>query len=281
MPELPEVEYIARQLRRELVGRRIVRATVLWSRSIEGSDPAEFTARVAGCQVTGIGRRGKYLLIELEGEQTLVVHRRMSGNLVFAAPDVDEPYTRVAFELDDGRRLLYTDPRKFGRLRLVAPGCLDAVFAALGPEPLAPEFTPAVLAERLAGQRRPIKAVLLDQAVLAGLGNIYADEALFRGGIHPLRPAGTLSRRQIAALHAGIQGALETGIAHGGTTFGRHRDVYNEAGANLEHVEVYRRVGQPCPRCGTPITRIVVAQRGTHFCPRCQPAPRVRRERTR
>ena len=141
----------------------------------------------------------------------------------------------------------------------------------LGPEPLEDAFTPAALAARLAGHAGAIKAVLLDQRVVAGLGNIYADEALFRAGIHPLRPAASLAAEEIARLHAGIQGALTTGIAHGGTTFGRHRDVYNEAGVNLEHVEVYRRTGQPCLRCGAPIERIVVAQRGTHFCPHCQP----------
>ena len=145
-------------------------------------------------------------------------------------------------------------------------------FAALGPEPLEDDFTPQVLAERLAGRQRPIKAVLMDQAVVAGLGNIYADEALFRAGIHPLRPAASLTTEEVARLHAGIQGALRTGLEHGGTTFGRHRDVYNEAGVNLEYVEVYRRTGQPCLRCGTPIERIVVTQRGTHFCPHCQPA---------
>lgn len=277
MPELPEVEYVARQLRDDLVGRTIERATVLWPRSIQGMDAAEFEAIIARRQVRGIGRRGKYLLIELEGDDVLVVHRRMSGNLILARPAHHIPYVRVAFDLDDGRRLLYSDPRKFGRLALVSAAALDTVFRALGPEPLDPAFTPDVLAARLAGRARPIKAVLLDQSVVAGLGNIYADEALYRAGIHPLRPAASLTTREIAALHTGIQGALLTGIEHGGTTFGRHRDAYNEAGANLEHVEVYRRTGQPCPRCAAPIERIVVAQRGTHFCPNCQKAPRPAR----
>ncbi|HEX6800187.1 MAG TPA: zinc finger domain-containing protein, partial [Ktedonobacterales bacterium] len=153
-------------------------------------------------------------------------------------------------------------------------GAQTAGMAALGPEPLAPEFTPAALGARLAGRRRGIKALLLDQTAVAGLGNIYADEALWRARIHPLRPAGSLSPAEVRRLHEGIRGALETGIEHGGTTFGRHRDVNNEAGRNLEHVAVYRRTGQPCPRCGTPIQRITVAQRGTHFCPHCQPLPR-------
>lgn len=272
MPELPEVEYVARQLRESLIGHSIVAAQVFWPRAIAGMEPEDFVASVVGHSVVGISRRAKYLLISLDDGETLVVHRRMSGNLLFAEPDDDYPYTRVELTLDDGRRLLYTDPRKFGRLALVPEEKLPEFFAAIGPEPLEDDFTPQVLAQRLAGHRRPIKAVLMDQSVVAGLGNIYADEALFRAGIHPLRPASSLTEDEIARLHAGIQGALRTGIEHGGTTFGRHRDVYNEAGVNLEHVEVYRRTGQPCLRCGTPIERIVVAQRSTHFCPHCQPA---------
>ncbi len=273
MPELPEVEHVARQLRAELTDHHIVSAQVLWPRAIVGMEPAELEGRLRDRTVTGIGRRGKHLLIALDGDETLVVHRRMSGNLVFSPPAEDAAYARVIFALDDGRRLLYTDPRKFGRLALLSAPELAASLAALGPEPLAPEFTPAVLAERLAGRDRGLKSLLLDQGVVAGLGNIYADEALYRAKLHPLRRASSLSPDEIAALHAGIQGALRSGIEHGGTTFGRHRGVYSEAGTNLEHLEVYRRTGQPCLRCGTPIQRITVEQRGTHFCPSCQRLP--------
>ncbi len=272
MPELPEVEFVARQLRETLPGRRITAVETRWERSIQGMEPAEFAAEVSGRVVTQVGRRAKYLLLTLDDGRLLIIHRRMSGNLLLWAPDDPEPlYTRVVFTLDDGRRLAYTDPRKFGRVALAAPDALPAAFATLGPEPLEDAFTPAALATRLAGHAGAIKAVLLDQRVVAGLGNIYADEALFRAGIHPLRSAASLTAEEITRLHAGIQGALTTGIAHGGTTFGRHRDIYNEAGVNLEHVEVYRRTGQPCLRCGAPIERIVVAQRSTHFCPHCQP----------
>lgn len=273
MPELPEVEYVARQLQTELVGSRIVSAHVAWARSIRGMDTREFEARMAGQTVARIGRRGKLLLIYLDGGMALVVHRRMSGNLYVSPPAPEDAYTRVSFLLGDERRLLYSDPRKFGRLALVSEPELAAIFARLGPEPLAPEFTPVVLAEQLAGTTRMIKAALLDQSIVAGMGNIYADEALFRAGIHPLRPANELTAEEVVALHSGIRGALETGIEHGGTTFGRHRDAYNEAGTNLDHLNVYRRTGQPCRRCSTPIQRIVVAQRGTHFCPRCQSQP--------
>ncbi|MGH2517955.1 MAG: bifunctional DNA-formamidopyrimidine glycosylase/DNA-(apurinic or apyrimidinic site) lyase [Ktedonobacterales bacterium] len=272
MPELPEVEFVARQLQRELPGRRIVSAAVSWARSIRDMDSRDFERRVAGQVVTHVSRRGKHVLLALDGGDVLIVHRRMSGNLYVSPPAPEDAYTRVGFLLDDGRRLLYSDPRKFGRLALVAASELSATFANLGPEPLAPEFTPGVLAARLAGTYRAIKAALLDQSLVAGLGNIYADESLFRAGIHPLRPASSLAGAEVEALWGGIRGALEMGIAHGGTTFGRHRDAYNEAGTNLEYLDVYRRTGQPCRRCGTPIQRIVVAQRGTHFCPHCQAA---------
>ncbi|HEX8981202.1 MAG TPA: bifunctional DNA-formamidopyrimidine glycosylase/DNA-(apurinic or apyrimidinic site) lyase [Ktedonobacterales bacterium] len=272
MPELPEVEYVARQLRATLPGRRFTDVEIRWERSIEGMAPEEFRAEVIGQTVTQVGRRAKYLLLTLDDGRLLIVHRRMSGNLLLTAANAPEPlYARVLFTLDDGRRLIYSDPRKFGRIALAAPDALPTRFNDLGPEPLEADFTPDALAARLAGRKTAIKATLLNQTVVAGLGNIYADEALFRARIHPLRPAGALTEDEVARLHAGVQGALTTGIAHGGTTFGRHRDIYDEAGVNLEHVEVYRRAGQPCLRCGAPIERIIVAQRSTHFCPQCQP----------
>ncbi|HEX6541423.1 MAG TPA: DNA-formamidopyrimidine glycosylase [Ktedonobacterales bacterium] len=273
MPELPEVEYVARQLREALVGARFARVEVLWPRSVSRISPEDLAARLMGRRVLAVGRRAKYLVITLDNGESLVIHRRMSGNLRLARADEDAPYTRVVLTLSNGRRLLFTDPRKFGRITVVAPRELPELFDRLGPEPLDAEFTPDVLAERLARRTRSIKALLLDQSVVAGLGNIYADEALFRAGIHPLRPAATLTSEEITALHAGIQGALRMGIEHGGTTFGRHRGLYDEPGSNLEHVQVYQRTGQPCPHCGTPIARIRVAQRSAHFCPRCQPAP--------
>lgn len=276
MPELPEVEYVARQLRRELVGQRFAEVRVLWPRSVAGMEPPDFEARLVGRAVVEIGRRAKFLLLGLDDGQVVVIHRRMSGNLVFLPLDDPDRHARVEFRLEDGRRLVFSDPRKFGRLLLARSEELPALFARLGPEPLEAAFTPAVLAERLAGRRGALKALLLDQSIVAGLGNIYADESLFRAGIHPLRAGDSLSGEEIARLHAGIQGALLTGIEHGGTSFDRHRDLYNEAGSNLEHVEVYRHTGEPCPRCGTPIARITVAQRGTHFCPRCQPVAPVR-----
>lgn len=273
MPELPEVEYVARQLRATLPGHRFTGADVRWPRTTDGMEPAVFAAALTGRTVTEIGLRAKYLLVTLDDGAILVIHRRMSGNLALRRVEEPEPpYVRVALDLDDGRRLYYTDPRKFGRLTLVSPGAPPAKFAELGPEPLDDSFTASSLAARLMGSRRALKAVLLDQWVVAGLGNIYADEALYRARLHPLRQAGSLTTEEVARLHAGIKGALTTGIAHGGTTFGRHLDLYEEAGSNLEHVDVYRKTGQPCSRCGTPIARITIAQRSAHFCPTCQRA---------
>jgi formamidopyrimidine-DNA glycosylase len=271
MPELPEVEYVARQLRNELVGRTVVALDVRWPRAVSTPDVEHFAAGIRGRRVVAVGRRAKHLLIALDSGDTLAIHRRMTGNLTLATVGAEPAYVRVRLVLDDGRDLVFSDPRKFGRLALLSPEDLEAAMAALGPEPLADDFTPEVLAQRLAGRERALKALLLDQSVVAGLGNIYADEALYRARLHPLRTGASLTMAEAAALRWGIRDALRTGIEHGGTTFGRHRGIYEEAGTNLEHLDVYRRTGQPCRRCSTLIARIVVAQRGTHFCPRCQP----------
>jgi formamidopyrimidine-DNA glycosylase len=275
VPELPEVEYVARQLRAELPGLRITSVEVLWPRTLGGMEPAEFSARVVGQKVSAIGRRGKQLIVELERGDALVIHRRMSGNLIFLAPTERDPWARVVLRLSDRRTLVFSDPRKFGRMLLVRQDELPALFSNLGPEPLEDEFTPEALEIRLRGGKRAIKAALLDQSVVAGLGNIYADEALFRAGIHPLRPATTLSHEEIARLRDAIRATLLLGIEHGGTTFGRHRDAFDEAGTNLEYLNVYQRTGQPCLVCGQPIERIVIAQRSAHYCPHCQPLPRA------
>jgi formamidopyrimidine-DNA glycosylase len=234
-------------------------------------EPAEFVARLTGQTVRAIGRRGKHLIVELDGGDALVIHRRMSGNLIFLSPQERDPWARVVVGLDDGRTLVFSDPRKFGRVLLVSHDALGNLFAELGPEPLEDEFTPAELEARLRGSRRSIKAALLDQRVVVGLGNIYADEALFRAGINPLRPAASLSSEEIARLRDAIRETLLLGIENGGTTFGRHRDVYDEAGTNLEYLNVYRRTGQSCRVCGEPIERVVIAQRSAHYCPHCQP----------
>jgi formamidopyrimidine-DNA glycosylase len=296
MPELPEVEHVARQLRQTLVGRAIADVRVNWPRTIAHPDVPTFCAELPGARVLGVDRRAKFLLISLAppllvgtpalqphpagGEQTLVIHRRMTGNLLlFPAAEhssweaVADPYCRVVFLLDDARRLVFTDPRKFGRIALYPAAELSGALGELGLEPLSEEFTPAALASLLAGRARQIKPLLLDQTCIAGIGNIYADEALFHAGIHPLRQAQTLTLDEVARLHTAIRDVLTLGIEHGGTTFGRYQDIWGEAGRNRDHLAVYQRAGMPCLRCGTPLVRIVVAQRGAHFCPTCQPPP--------
>jgi formamidopyrimidine-DNA glycosylase len=274
MPELPEVEFVARQLLAELIGRAVVGVEVRWPGAISAPNAAALAAGVRGRRFVAVSRRAKHLLLALDSGATLVIHRRMTGNLTLAPAGAEPLYLRVRFSLDDGRDLIFSDPRKFGRIALLSRPELEQALAALGPEPLEDAFTSAVLAQRLAGCERALKALLLDQTVIAGLGNIYADEALFRARLHPLRAGASLSPAEIAALRRGIRSALWTGLEHGGTTFGRHRDLYDETGTNVQHLDVYRRTGDPCRRCGTRIERIVVVQRGTHFCPRCQPAAR-------
>jgi formamidopyrimidine-DNA glycosylase len=281
MPELPEVEYVARQLRQTLIGRAISDVRVNWPRTVAHPDTQTFCAELPGARVLGIDRRAKYLLISLSGEQTLLVHRRMTGNLLLfpsaaagaSWEETPDLYARVVFLLDDGRRLVFTDPRKFGRIALYPTSELSTALGGLGLEPLGEAFTVEALAARLAGRARQMKPLLLDQTCIAGIGNIYADEALFRAGIHPLRRAETLTLEEVGRLREAIREVLERGIEHGGTTFGRHQDIWGEAGSNRTHLAVYQRAGQPCLRCGAPVARLVVAQRGTHFCPICQPAP--------
>jgi formamidopyrimidine-DNA glycosylase len=303
MPELPEVEYTARQLRTAIVGATIKDAQVFWERTIGYPALPDFLAGIAGCSVLAVRRRGKYLILDLSGDLILTIHRRMTGNLLLLPPgweidtslrerdaaawntrgptfySANEPnevdpaelrYCRVCFNLSDGRRLAYTDPRKFGRIELWPREREMEALAGLGVEPLDTEFTVEGLARSLTGRRSAIKQVLLDQMVIAGLGNIYADEALYYARIHPLRPAQSLTLDEIRLLHEGIVAVLTLGIEHGGTSFSEYRDLWGEAGDNYNHVHVYQQDGKPCARCGTLIERIVVGQRGTHYCPGCQ-----------
>jgi formamidopyrimidine-DNA glycosylase len=366
MPELPEVEYTARQLREAIVDATINEALVFWERTIGHPDLSDFLAEIADRRILGVRRRGKFLVIDLSGEFILTVHRRMTGNLLLLPPgweidtslitsdpvawnvkgptfhwgttgdhqgspsrstphsplqedifhggmeshtkthtdkpiqtpvgaDLSRPspidlpsidisfqdeqdniaasdllHCRVCFNLADGKRLLFTDPRKFGRIELWPREREQEALKGLGPEPLNEEFTVELLANSLSGRKGAIKQVLLNQEVIAGLGNIYADEALYYASIHPLRRANSLTTAEIQLLHEGIVSVLTLGIEHGGTSFSEYRDLWGEAGDNYNHVYVYHQLGKPCTRCGTPIERIVVGQRSTHFCPSCQ-----------
>src|SRR6266566_229274 len=314
MPELPEVEYTARQLRGVIVGATIREALVFWERTIAHPGLPDFLAEIADRRILGIRRRGKFLVVDLSGKLILTLHRRMTGNLLLVPPgwEIDESlkttdpvawnikgpsfhwfstkgaegaentegvinyaqsdflYCRVCFNLADGRRLLFIDPRKFGRIGLWPSELKQEALEGLGLEPLSDEFSVETLEQALARRKGAIKQVLLDQEVIAGLGNIYADEALYYAGIHPLRRANSLTPAETQRLHEGIVSVLTLGIEHGGTSFSEYRDLWGEAGENYNHVRVYHQEGKPCQRCGTPIERIVVAQRSTHFCPKCQ-----------
>ncbi|CAM3393138.1 bifunctional DNA-formamidopyrimidine glycosylase/DNA-(apurinic or apyrimidinic site) lyase [Hydrogenibacillus schlegelii] len=274
MPELPEVETVRRGLQSSLSGRRIAAVDVRLPRLIRSPEPEAFCRRLVGRTFGRIDRRGKYLLLALSPD-VLVVHLRMEGKFdLVPAGTPEPPHVHVVFLLDDGRELRYRDVRQFGTFDLVPEAHLAAFppLAALGPDALDPAWDlPALLARLGRHRRRPIKALLLDQTIVAGIGNIYADEALFRAGIHPRRPAGSLRPDEAAALWSAVRGVLEDGIARGGASVRSYRGPNDALGYFQLALAVYGREGEPCPRCGTAIERTVVAGRGSRFCPRCQP----------
>jgi formamidopyrimidine-DNA glycosylase len=274
MPELPEVETVRRELEPTVVGRRLDRVEILDGRLVRPFEPLEVAAELEGEVVESLERRGKYLVFRFETGRVLLVHLRMTGSFVHADGSLpDDPYRRAVLSLDNGSDVGYRDVRRFGTWLLLEPGELDPYLAErLGDEPFAEAFTPRALGKRFEGRRAPVKAALLDQRSLAGMGNIYADEALWRARIHPLRPAGELTRVEVGRLHAAIREALELGIARQGATLSDYRMPNGDSGAMQEEFEAYGREGEPCSRCGSPISKIRAAGRGTWFCPRCQRA---------
>ena len=275
MPELPEVETVRRGLEAQLAGRTFTALSYLeWPRTIEAPAPEELHARLAGRRITGVRRRAKFIVIDLEGGEHLVIHLRMTGQLRIAPRDAPrDRHERVALAFADGDELRFGDIRRFGRIGLYNDLELAGRFRALGPEPLGDDLDAATFAVLLARRRTRLKPLLLDQSFLAGLGNIYVDEALHRAGLHPLVAADAVPPDRAAALYAAIREVLGEAIASGGTTFSNFRDAYGGEGAYYERRRVYGRADEPCPACGTPIARIVVGGRGTHYCPHCQPAP--------
>jgi formamidopyrimidine-DNA glycosylase len=273
LPELPEVETIARELRVCLVGRTITGAEVRWERSIATPSSAEFKQQIIGRTVQAVGRRGKFLLLHLSGGATLLVHLRMSGQLLLApCASPPEKHVRMIFALDDGSALRFQDQRKFGRMWLVRDS--QVVLGGLGPEPLANGFTLDDFIHLISRRSGMLKPLLLNQSFLAGLGNIYADEALFQARVHPRRKANSLNEAEIARLYHAIRRVLGEAISGQGTTFdGVYQRVDGASGNFQGSLLVYGRAGEPCRECGTPIERIVLGGRGTHFCPHCQPAP--------
>jgi formamidopyrimidine-DNA glycosylase len=280
MPELPEVETIRRQLAPHLVGRTIEQVEILDWRWTRPDPPELVAAALGGARVSGLGRHGKYLDWALADGRHLLVHLRMTGALLFD-PDATPPHMRVDMRLDGGHRLAYIDPRRFGTGTLLdSTEERDAYLAArVGIEPLTPEFTAAHLRKIASGRTAPVKSFILDQRRIAGVGNIYADEALFRAQIHPLRPAGRLTRAQIERLRDAIEDALRAGIDAKGATIDDFRHIDGASGSFQNDFLVHRREGEPCPRCGTPIRKLVVGGRGTYVCERCQPRPRIARPR--
>jgi len=283
MPELPEVETVRRQLAPEMEGRRLESLEVLDPRWCLPAGPAEVGDAVAGRLVERVWRRGKYLIVALEDEVSLVMHLRMTGTLLLVPAQEDGPdrrHLRARMALSPGDvRVLFCDQRRFGTgVVLLGDDAVEDYFAArLGVEPLSPDFTADALRALARGRRAPVKAFLLSQERVAGVGNIYADEALFRARIHPLRPVGTLKRAQIAALRDAVVESLEAGIDARGATIDDFRHADGARGSFQDRFLVHLREGEPCPRCGTLIRKMRAAGRGTYACERCQPRPRVRR----
>ena len=273
MPELPEVETVANGLRLggagfpSILGRRILSASLLWPRTLAEPTPEQFLERVAGQTIEHIDRRGKFLQMRLSPDW-LLVHLRMSGDLLVENSSQElAPHHRLVLYLDEGLRLAFNDTRKFGRVWLVSDP--QQVVGSLGPEPLDPDLTAEAFYGKLQHTRRQIKPLLLDQSFIAGLGNIYTDEALHLAKLHPHYPAHAVTPAQAQVLLESIRQVLRSGIHHHGASI----DWVYRDGNFQNYFLVYQRTGQPCRQCGTPIQRIVVGQRGTHFCPQCQPAP--------
>jgi formamidopyrimidine-DNA glycosylase len=273
MPELPEVETVRTALEPKLIGRRFERVDIFDSRLTRPVDPAEVAAELTGERVAALERRGKYLIVRFESGLVLLIHLRMTGNLAHARNGTAfaQSHVRAVVRLDDESDIIYRDIRRFGTWLVLREDEVDSYLAArVGREPLEPVFSARDLADRLAGRRAPVKAALLDQRTLAGVGNIYADEALWQARIDPRRPAGKLDEREVRALHRGIRRALEAGIARQGATLRDYRTPDGALGRMQHEFKVYGRTGQPCPRCRAPIEKTRLGGRGTWFCPSCQ-----------
>lgn len=281
MPELPEVESVRRRLAPILDGRRFERVTISDTRLTRPYDPGDVARELEGERVAATDRRGKYLIVRFESGRALLIHLRMTGSLRHAPasspaePLPDDPHRRAVVRLDDGSDVAYRDVRRFGTWLLLEPDHVESyIDERIGPEPLEASYRARDLAAGLARRRAPVKAAILDQRTLAGVGNIYADEALWRARIHPLREARSLDTLELRALHRSIRRALEHGIARQGSTLRDYALPDGGSGGMQHEFKVYGRAGEPCDRCGAPIEKIRVAGRGTWYCPACQPSPR-------
>jgi formamidopyrimidine-DNA glycosylase len=273
VPELPEVETIVADLRPHLVGRTIERAELTFPTIVRHPEPEQFVDGIKGMRIESVGRRGKYIVIGLSGHVALVVHLGMTGQLRLVDPVTPvEKHTHAVLFLDDGKQLRYRDPRRFGRLLL---GTEDDLVASrkmprLGPEPIAEDFAAEELYRRLRRRRAPLKAVLLDQKAIAGVGNIYADESLHRARLRPTRLANTVSKKSAQRLHDSLRDSLLAAIRNRGSSVDTYRDAWGEMGAQQEELLVYGRAGEPCVTCGRPLSSVRIAGRTTVFCRHCQ-----------
>lgn len=273
MPELPEVETIKNELSPHISGRRFSSITICDAKPIRQLSVDEFCRKLVGRRIEELKRRGKYLIFQLSGGEALIIHLRMTGALLLN-PEHADRYTRVIFGLDDGSQLVFTDRRRLGAVWLVENE--QVVVHKLGPEPLSPEFTTKALANLLRKRQAPIKAVLLDQSLIAGIGNMYADEALHAAKIHPLRKANSLSSQETQKLYRAINHVLSKAISNKGASIDTYKRPGGEPGTAHFSFRVAHRKGEPCPTCGTPIQRLAIRNRGSYFCPNCQTAPELK-----
>lgn len=272
MPELPEVETIKNELLPHIVGHRITSITLFWDGIVRQPSVEEFCSRLIGQEITAVARRGKYLIFSLTSSEVLIIHLKMTGSLLIKPASAEpDKFIRAVIHLDKGTELYFCDPRKLGVMWLVEDK--NSIVGKLGPEPLEADFTPQLLAQRLNNRTAPIKALLCDQGFIAGIGNMYADEALFAAGIHPLRLGGNLSRDEVGRLHQAIQQVLWSAIGNKGASVDTYLRPGGELGTAHFQFQVAHRGGKPCPTCGTLIERIPVRNRGSYFCPKCQPEP--------
>jgi formamidopyrimidine-DNA glycosylase len=267
MPELPEVETIKRELMPYVVGKKITGVEIYWDRMLRQSSIEEFQGRIREQRIHGIMRRGKYLVFSLQSGDWLMIHLKMSGALL-AGRGLSPRFTRAVFHLEDGIDIYFCDPRKFGRIYLVSDK--DNILGKLGVEPLEMDFTAEVLGKLLKGRKAPFKAVLLDQGLIAGIGNMYADEILFDAAINPLRTADSLSADEVKRLHSSIRKVLQAAIESKGASISNYYRPGGQKGSAHNHFRVAHRQGEKCPVCNTPLERILIRQRGSCYCPKCQ-----------
>jgi len=281
MPELPEVEIIVRDLKtKKLIGRTIEKAAVFWPRSIATPKVPEFVAQIRGKKIMDLTRRAKFIVLHLDGNATLLIHLRMTGRLNFTDPATPrDRHEHVLLLLDDGRELRFRDIRKFGKWYLTQNG--ESKLTTLGPEPLDPLFNVQTFYRKLTQRDRMLKPLLLDQSFIAGLGNIYIDEALWEAKLHPETNSAALEKESVVRLYQAIQKVLKIGIKNLGTSLGKSDvnfySVGGRRGRNQDALRVFRKTGEPCPRCKTPIQRLIVGQRSSHICPQCQNGSRKKK----